>query len=80
MAMISREQILFWWHPTLAELRRCYPSLPERDAVAAIEMGEFVLAVIGEPDFPVWVMRAKLASSCTGSPEPDAKSESVLEL
>lgn len=57
MPMIAREQILFWWHPTLAELRRCYPSLPENDAVAAIEMDEFVLAVLDDDELSVWVMR-----------------------
>lgn len=57
MAKVPRESILFWWSPTLTELRRCWPDLSENDAVAAIENNEFVLAVIDEPGLPVWIMK-----------------------
>ena len=57
MARIPREQILFWWSPTLAELRRCWPELPMNDAIIAIESDEFVLAVLDDDEQSVWVLR-----------------------
>ena len=57
MAKVPIESILFWWRPTLSELRYRWPELPENDAIAAIEHGEFVLAVLDEPDLPVWIMK-----------------------
>ena len=57
MARIPREQILFWWSPTLSELRRCWPELPMNDAIIAIESDEFVLAVLDDDEQSVWVLR-----------------------
>lgn len=57
MSQIAREQILFWWSPTLSELRRCWPALSMNDAVAAIENNEYVLGVIDTDPMEVWIMR-----------------------
>jgi len=57
MPKIAREQILFWWSPTLAELRRCWPELPMNDAIIAIESDEFVLAVLDDDEQSIWVLR-----------------------
>ena len=57
MAKVPIESILFWWRPTLSELRYRWPELPVNDAIAAIEHDEYLLAVLDDDEQSVWVLR-----------------------